>query len=183
MKSEDEFWEVFHQEWGKASLLSCYEKNAWSNMQSFVSKMLPRSNPVSRPLVGVGVFIKKDNKLLLGKRKGSHGAGEWSLPGGHLEFGESFETCCQREVAEETGLIIRNIRPCSFTNDIFPKDGKHYVTLFFTSEYESGELVNAEPEKCEGWEWFSSPPSPLFKPLERLLVQVYESVERNKSGA
>lgn len=60
-----------------------------------------------RPAVGVGVLIFNDKKqMLLGKRKGSHGAGTWCNPGGHLEFGESFEQCAIREVEEETGLKI-----------------------------------------------------------------------------
>ncbi|MCA9327773.1 NUDIX domain-containing protein, partial [Candidatus Saccharibacteria bacterium] len=45
----------------------------------------------SRPQVGIGVFIIKDGQILLGRRKGSHGKGEYALPGGHLENGESFE--------------------------------------------------------------------------------------------
>ncbi len=43
------------------------------------------------PQVGVGVLILRDGKVLLGRRKGSHGAGCWSAPGGHLEFGEAVE--------------------------------------------------------------------------------------------
>ncbi|WP_134596929.1 NUDIX domain-containing protein, partial [Pseudomonas aeruginosa] len=39
------------------------------------------------PQVGVGVLILRDGKVLLGRRKGSHGAGCWSAPGGHLELG------------------------------------------------------------------------------------------------
>ena len=62
---------------------------------------------MKRPSVGVGVFVyNMDGKILLGKRKGAHGAGEWSLPGGHLEFNESFERCCEREVMEETGICL-----------------------------------------------------------------------------
>ena len=41
------------------------------------------------PRVGIAAIVKKDNKVLLGKRKGSHGSGAWNFPGGHLEF---FET-------------------------------------------------------------------------------------------
>jgi 8-oxo-dGTP diphosphatase len=63
---------------------------------------------MERPKVGVGVFIIKDKKILMGKRINSHGEGTWSLPGGHLEFFETFEDCAKREVMEETGLKISN---------------------------------------------------------------------------
>lgn len=59
------------------------------------------------PGLGVGVLVIENGRVLLGKRKGSHGAGTWSAPGGHLEYGESIENCAEREVLEETGLRIR----------------------------------------------------------------------------
>lgn len=118
-----------------------------------------------RPKLGVGVFVRRGGRILLGKRvSGTHGDGEWSLPGGHLEVWESFEDCCRREVAEETGLHITNISKISFTNDMFPDAGLHYVTLYFTADSEEGEPENAEPHKCEGWMWFAldNLPDPLF---------------------
>ncbi len=48
------------------------------------------------PKIGVGVLIIRDGKLLLGRRKGSHGAATWSAPGGHLEYGETPEACARR---------------------------------------------------------------------------------------
>ena len=60
----------------------------------------------SRPLIGISVLVMKEGKLLLGKRKGSHGEGEYASPGGHLEHLESFATCALRETMEETGLVI-----------------------------------------------------------------------------
>ena len=59
-----------------------------------------------RPRVGIGVVVMKDGRVLLGRRKGSHGAGEYAYPGGHLEHLESFAECAVREVREETGLEI-----------------------------------------------------------------------------
>src|SRR3989339_718967 len=59
------------------------------------------------PKVGVAVIIIKNGKVLMHKRKNSHGDGTWSLPGGHLEFNESLEECAQRETFEETGMKIK----------------------------------------------------------------------------
>jgi len=47
--------------------------------------------------VGVGVIlISQDNKILMGKRKGSHGTGVYSIPGGHLEYMEIYQRACER---------------------------------------------------------------------------------------
>lgn len=129
----------------------------------------------NRPLVGVSIIIKKDHKVLVGKRKNIRGNGTWAFPGGHLEFRESFEKCIKREVMEETGIKIKNIKFQTLTNDIHPKEKTHYVTLFFTSDYDSGKVRNMEPEKCEGWEWvlWNKLPHPLFLPIKNLLAQKY----------
>ncbi|OJD31703.1 nudix hydrolase 1 [Diplodia corticola] len=106
--------------------------------------------------VGVGVFILNDkNQFIIGKRKGSHGAGTWALPGGHLEFGESFEECAARETLEETGLATTDVRFFTATNNIMADIDAHYVTIFMTAKI-SGEKMepeNLEPEKCEAWKW------------------------------
>lgn len=124
-----------------------------------------------RPKVGVGVLIKKDNKILLGKRKGAHDEGTWCPPGGHLEFKETLENCAIRETLEETGIKIKNIQFATATNDIFEKDNKHYITIFMTADYESGNIEIMEPDKCDEWKWFSweNLPSPLMTPMENLL--------------
>lgn len=57
-------------------------------------------NEQQRPKTGVGVMILKNGKVLLGKRKGSHGEGEFAFPGGHLEYMEGFADCARREVLE-----------------------------------------------------------------------------------
>lgn len=122
------------------------------------------------PLVGVGVLVLRDGRVLVGRRKGSHGADTWALPGGHLEFGETVAQCAIREVLEETGLAIGNVTPAPYTSDVFAAEGKHYVTLFVTARSAAGEPALCEPDKCAEWRWCHWPelPVPLFPPLATL---------------
>ena len=124
-----------------------------------------------RPAVGIGVIVVRDGRVLIGKRKGSHGEGSWAFPGGHLEFRETWEQCAKREVLEETGIEIRNLRFGTATNDIFEKEDRHYITVFMVADYDSGTLEIKEPQKCEKWEWFSwdALPRPLFIPFQNLM--------------
>lgn len=128
---------------------------------------------MNRPLVGVGVLVHRAGKILLGRRTGSHGAGCWSLPGGHLEFGETPQTCACREVLEETGLRLSLLHEGPWVNSVFDDEQKHYITIFMLAEASHGEPQRLEPEKCEGWQWFEphALPAPLFLPLAQLLEQ------------
>lgn len=125
--------------------------------------------------VGVGVFVFKDGKFLVQKRQGSHDAGTWSLPGGHLEFGESFEETARREVKEESDLNIKNVRFAAVTNDHFVDEHKHYVTVWVMSDWESGEVKNMEPKKCTAQEWhtFDDLPEPLFFAWKQLFASEF----------
>lgn len=125
---------------------------------------------LERPRVGVGVVVVKNGKVLLGQRRGSHGAGNWACPGGHLEFGETIEECVKRELLEEANLEVVSLKHGPWTNDLIDLN-KHYVTLFVFVEEFKGEPELMEPEKCLGWEWFEwdSLPEPLFPPLKSLI--------------
>ncbi|ANI31539.1 ADP-ribose pyrophosphatase [Yersinia entomophaga] len=115
-------------------------------------------------VVGVGVIIvNPQGSVLLGKRCGKH-APYWSIPGGHVEAGESFEQCAQREVAEETGLLIQQPQVIALTNNIatWQAEGKHTVSVCLLAEYPGGEVENKEPEKCSQWIW--CPPNELPEP-------------------
>jgi 8-oxo-dGTP diphosphatase len=123
------------------------------------------------PRVGVGVFIFREGKFIVGHRQGSHGEGSWALPGGHLEFGETPEQTATREVREETGLEIANVAFAAVTNDIFPDEDRHYVTIWMKSNWIADEASNLEPHKCKELRWvdFDSLPEPRFTPWEQLL--------------
>jgi 8-oxo-dGTP diphosphatase len=118
------------------------------------------------PRVGVGVFVWKDGKFLMGQRIGKHGQGSWSVPGGWLEYQESFEDCAKREIAEETGMQITNVRFMALTNNIFKDEDVHSLTVWLESDWVSGEPAILEPDKFIKQEWhtFKNLPSPLFLP-------------------
>ena len=134
-----------------------------------------------RPKVGVGVIVIKENKVLLGKRKGT-GSGTWCFPGGHLEFKEDIIDCAKRETLEEVGIEIKNLKLGPYTNDNNYKEDLHYITLFVISNYDSGDVRLMEPDKCEIWEWFewNNLPKPLFLPIENLLKQNFNPFENEK---
>ncbi len=119
-----------------------------------------------RPKVGVGVMILKEGKVLLGKRKGSHGAGEYAWPGGHMEYMESFEQCAKRETLEETGMEIENVRFLRLMN-LKEYAPKHYVDIGLIADWESGESKVMEPEKLESWDRYdiNKLPQPLFSTI------------------
>lgn len=121
--------------------------------------------------IGVGVIVKKDGLVLLGKRKNSYGDGTWSFPGGHLEFGERIEDCAIREVSEEAGISIKNLKRETFMDDVSKSEGQHYVTLFVSADFDKGESRILEPDKCEEWKWFELDqlPEPLFLPVANLI--------------
>jgi 8-oxo-dGTP diphosphatase len=129
-----------------------------------------------RPRVGVGVIVRNGKMVLLGLRKGAHGVGSWSFPGGHLEHGEDIASCAVREVMEETGAHISVVRFGPYTNDIFTAEDKHYVTLFVIADYAAGEIHAMEPEKCDRWEWheWGALPRPLFLPIHNLLKSGFD---------
>ena len=124
------------------------------------------------PRIGVGVLLLNgENQILLGRRKNAHGESTWGPPGGHLEFGESFEACAIRETLEETGVAIENPRFFAMSNDVFKAENKHYVSLFMTARLLNNQTIqNLEPHKVENWQWFSldALPEDLFIPLKSL---------------
>ncbi len=129
----------------------------------------------TKPKVGIGVLIIKDGKVLLGKRKGSHGEGDYAFPGGHLEHGESFEQCAKRETMEECGIEIKNVRFLLVAN-ILEFMPKHYVHLTLCADWKEGTPTVKEPEKAENWGWHTidNIPEPLFD-MCKISLESYKS--------
>lgn len=123
-----------------------------------------------RPKVGVAVLVWRAGRVLLLRRQGSHGAGTWACPGGHLEYGEEPAICGARELLEETGLQAGTLRFRAITNDVFAEEAKHYITIWFDADDSTGEPFIAAPRECSelGWFTWDALPAPLFLPLENL---------------
>jgi len=124
--------------------------------------------------VGVGLYLINDNRqLLLGLRKSQHGNGTWCPPGGHLEYGESFEQAAVRETKEETSLEVneKDVCVCGVTNDFFKESGRHYITVHLKAQKYKGIPKICESDKCAEWRWFdlTSLPENLFLPAAQFL--------------
>lgn len=127
--------------------------------------------------VGVGVMIIKDGKILLGRRHDNpekassllDGAGTWTMPGGKLDFGETFEDCARREVLEETGMTLNKVEVICINQDIV--ETAHFITIGLFSDGFSGEPKIMEPDKITEWRWFNPEnlPSPMYFPSAKVL--------------
>lgn len=131
--------------------------------------------------VGIGVVILNNkNEVLLGLRNASHGSGEWSFPGGHLEFGETVFETAKREVKEETDLDVNEFELISVFDEMryIESDNKHYLNVSVTAKYNGGEFKNMEPHKFERWEWFplDNLPENMFEPSEDALKNLRDGI-------
>jgi 8-oxo-dGTP diphosphatase len=104
-------------------------------------------------LAGVAVVVIQGNNILLTLRKAGDNVGTFELPAGHIEDGEDPENTAVREVLEETGLVVGNLKVLATFG----------ATCLFEAEIISGELINREPHAHESVEWYSldNLPSPL----------------------
>lgn len=137
-------------------------------------------------LVGVGCFVTYRDassgqvRLLIGQRKGSHGANTYGLPGGHLDMFEDFESCAQREVQEECNLVLekKDIRFITAINNIMREEQRHYVTIFMCCQIEPEAIHQVqvmEADKLEGsWLWITREELETFQGLFSPLRQFVE---------
>ena len=130
---------------------------------------------------GVGVIVVRGDDILFGLRRGAHGAGTWSFPGGHLHDGEAAEACALRELYEEAGLEAVSPRVVAETEDHFPGDLR-YRTLFVQVDWAGGEPKLREPDASARWGWFGwdDPPKPLFLSVANLRATGFRPLTRSE---
>jgi ADP-ribose pyrophosphatase len=108
-----------------------------------------------QPLVGVGAIIVEDGRVLLIKRAKAPLLGEWSIPGGMLELGETLRQGAEREALEETGLVVRATDLLGVFDRIVPDETKHtlyhYVLIDFLCHKISGNVLAAGDASDARW--------------------------------
>jgi|GEM_PF-186998 len=142
--------------------------NRGINILGFKNKKRPEA------CVGVMVF-NKEGKILLGKRCGRHAPGEYSMPGGRIEYMESFKDSIEREVLEEAGIKIKDLKFLNVAN-INRYEYRHDVSVHFTALLDLGEPKTDPKERIKDWGWYdiNNLPEPLFYP-SKLVVESYKS--------
>ena len=109
----------------------------------------------ARPIPGVGVVVRKEDRVLIIQRGNAPGRGEWGLPGGALEIGETWRDAAVREVREECGIEIA-LGDILDAVDIIVRDDDgraqyHYALVDFAATYVSGELRAATDVSDTRW--------------------------------
>ncbi|MBI4836689.1 MAG: NUDIX domain-containing protein [Candidatus Abawacabacteria bacterium] len=107
--------------------------------------------------IGVQDFvINKKGQLLMGLRKDPYDKGNWGLPGGHLDVGETLEECAIRELEEESGIIATHALQFAYVEQPITLSNKHYLHFgYLIKDFdESIPLINGEPDDVDHWEWF-----------------------------
>ncbi|MDO8498632.1 MAG: NUDIX hydrolase [bacterium] len=108
-----------------------------------------------RPRVVVSVVAKKDGKFLLIKEKLEDEKEYWIVPGGGVRFGESLEQAALRELKEEVGLELKNLKLINHHQAIFPNFDYHTIIFFFLAETEGKPKLSKKEKKILEASFFS----------------------------
>jgi 8-oxo-dGTP diphosphatase len=138
-----------------------------------------------RPIVGVGAVIIDRGQVLLVKRGSPPLLGEWSLPGGAVELGETLRAAAEREVQEETGLIVKAGEVIEVLDRIVPGAAGapqyHYVLIDFLCSVEGGELRAGGDAADARWAAESELAKyKLEKPAQRVIRKAFSAANQHE---
>jgi 8-oxo-dGTP diphosphatase len=136
-----------------------------------------------RPIVGVGAVIVRDGRAVIVRRGGEPLAGEWSVPGGVLELGETLRQGAEREALEETGLNVRAGEVLEVFDSIVPdasgRTQYHFVLVDFLCDCVSGELRAGGDAADARWIALDDLPGLALRPsIEDVLRKGFDASSR-----
>jgi 8-oxo-dGTP diphosphatase len=136
------------------------------------------------PFLGVSAVVVREQFVLVGQRRGSHGDGSWAFPGGKVDPGEHPEDTVRRELQEETGLHAIAVAPVVWTSDIIAPENLHFITLHHLTAVGPGDPRVIEPDKVHAWRWvaWDEIPEPRFGPTASLLSSGWQPIPVSPRG-
>ena len=138
---------------------------------------MPRDYP-ERPIIGVAAVLIENDRVTLVRRGRAPAYGEWSLPGGAVELGETLESAVTREVNEEIGLEVEVLELVAVLDRIFlDKEGQiqfHYVLLDFLCRKIGGKLLaSSDAIACAQVPFFALDEYKLTKETKEVINRAY----------
>jgi len=108
-----------------------------------------------QPIAAVGAIVFKDNRVLLVRRGKPPAEDLWAIPGGRVEVGETLQDAAEREILEETGIVVRALDPV-YTFDVIDRDTRgrirfHYVIVDLIAEYIRGKPRAGDDAAAARW--------------------------------
>ncbi|HTY75985.1 MAG TPA: NUDIX hydrolase [Candidatus Nanoarchaeia archaeon] len=116
--------------------------------------MVKRLYP-TQPVVGIGAIILRKSEILLEQRGNEPALGQWTIPGGVVEVGETLEDAVRRETKEETGIEVQDTSLIDVVDQVhLDKQGRieyHYVIIDYLVKVKPGEPKAASDAKALKW--------------------------------
>lgn len=113
------------------------------------------TDPTHNPVPAVGAIVRHEGRILLVRRRRPPGKGLWAIPGGRIRLGETLREAAQREVFEETGIVVEAGSPV-YSFDLIERDPEgavsfHYVIVDVLAEYRGGDLMAGDDATDARW--------------------------------
>lgn len=118
----------------------------------------------THPVPAVGVVVVHDQRVLLVQRRKPPYLGLWTLPGGKIRWGETMKAAAEREIWEETGVVVKaecTLDAIEIMDEANVPPAFHYIVIDIRARYMGGEIVARDDALAVGWfseiEWRELP--------------------------